>query len=171
MSREDGLTKQTLTAGNLKTLDRCGTGEPHKKKNTMNAPRHAQATGHDGWLVPGAPWGIPVLVGLLCSLVLVACGRGEPEVKPIAGPPKAGALYSWSDGEGGFRVAFVRLFSQRWTHRPTLAQAHAAIAPIPLAYSFATLAGMQLVHLEDSQATPEELELYQEWKRGKQDVF
>ena len=80
---------------------------------------------------------------LIYGLLLPACHRSEPEVKPISGLPQAGALYSLSDGEGGYRVAkvrvvedeiaFVKLFSQRWTERPALAQARKATAPIPIA--------------------------------------
>jgi hypothetical protein len=122
------------------------------------------------------------LVLLMSGLLLLsACSRTEPGAKPISGPPQVGSLYSCSDGEGGYRVAkvlaveddiaFVRLFSERWTHRPALDEAHKATAPIPIAYLLTTLSGLRPVHLEDGQASPEELALFEEWKRGKQDVF
>jgi len=125
-------------------------------------------------------WVRTILI-VTAALLLSACQRSEPAGKPISGLPRAGALYSFNDGEGGYRVAkvlavedettFVNLFSQRWTKRPALAEARKGTAPIPVAYSATTLGSMQLVHLEDGQVTAEELQLYEVWKRGSQEVF
>ena len=120
-------------------------------------------------------------MGLLCTLVLTSCRQTSPEVKPLTGPPQVGALYSFNDGEGGFRAGkiialddeaiFVRLFENRWTARPTLAAARQAGTPIPLAYSTQTFAGMQPVHLENGTVAADELEDYETWKQSKRDVF
>ena len=124
---------------------------------------------------------IIAVAAILCGLLLSACGRNEPAVKPISGPPQAGLLYSFNDGEGGYRVGkvvavedevvFVSLFRERWTKRPALAEARQATTPIPIAYSLITMAGMQPVRLEEAKVTPEEFEAFEEWKRGKRELF
>ncbi len=68
-------------------------------------------------------------------------------------------------------VVFVSLFSQRWTKRPALAEARQATTPIPIAYSLITMAGMQPVRLEEAKVVPEEFEAFEEWKRGKRELF
>ena len=113
-------------------------------------------------------------------LAISACGRKDAGGKVINGAPQAGGLYSFNDGEGGFRVGkvlvadeiiFVQLFSERWTKRPSLVQAHKVSQPIWLAYTSQTIEGMQPVLLEAGSVTPEELEAYEDWKRSKRDVF
>lgn len=119
------------------------------------------------------------------SLGLAACGRGPAVAKPLAVPPEAGALYSLSDNEGGFRagkvlatedeVVFMLLHSERWTKRPSLALARkAAIAissAVPIAFSKQTFAGMQPMRLETGQVSADELEPYETWKQSKRETF
>ena len=109
-----------------------------------------------------------------------ACHRDAASGKFLTGPPQAGALYSFNDGEGGFRVGkvlavddvvFMNLFSERWTKRPGIAEARKTTKPVALAYSFQTIQGMQPALLEAGKVMPEELEAYEEWKQSKRDVF
>ncbi len=119
-----------------------------------------------------------IAAGVACVL-LFACDR-QPRDKPISGKPQAGGFYSFNDGEGGFRVgkvvavediAFVRLFKERWTKRPSLAEARQGSKPISVAYWFETIEAMQPVLLEMEKVTPEELTTYDQWKQTAQDVF
>ena len=119
------------------------------------------------------------IVALLSALCLAGCGRGAGQ-KPIQGLPEAGSLYSFMDGEGGFRVGkvvvvdqvvFVELFKERWPARPKLAEARQATKPTPVAYSPQTIEGMQPVLLEKGSVTPAELDAYEEWKRSNGEVF
>ena len=118
---------------------------------------------------------------LFCVLMLSSCRKSAPEGKPISGPPLVGVLYSLSDNEGGFRVGkvvateeeviFVHLYADRWTRRPTLAEARKAGNAIPLAFSSVTFTGMQPIRLEDGTVSAEELEEYDRWAKGKREVF
>jgi len=117
---------------------------------------------------------------LLCAAVVTACHRDAASGKILTDPPRAGSLYSFNDGEGGFRVGkviavdevvFMNLFSERWAKRPGVAEAGKVTKPVALAYSLQTIQGMQPVLLETGKVTPEELEAYEEWKQSKRDVF
>jgi hypothetical protein len=112
-------------------------------------------------------------------LLLCACDRDTRD-KPISGKPQAGGFYSFNDGEGGFRagkvvavddITFVRLYKERWTKRPSLAEARQATKPVSVAYSFETIEAMQPVLLEMEKVTPEELTAYDQWKQTAQEVF
>jgi hypothetical protein len=116
---------------------------------------------------------------LLCAGVLCACHRGEAN-RPISGAPQAGGLYSFHDGEGGYRVGkvlavddivFVRHFGDRWPNRPKLSVARKATQSVAVAYSLKTIEDMQPVLLEKANVTPAELQPYEEWKESKGDVF
>ena len=116
----------------------------------------------------------------LCGL-LAACSRDKSRVQGLSGPPQAGALYSLNDGEGGFRVGkvvaaeeevvFVRLFSDRWTSRPSVDKARTATVAAPLAFSVQNFVGMQPVQLENGSVSPEELDAFETWKESKRDIF
>jgi len=120
-------------------------------------------------------------VGLLCACAFASCRRSSHDVKALAGPPQLGALYSFNDGEGGFRagkvlaaeddVIFVRLYANRWKARPSLAEARQAGNAIFLAYSSQTFTGMQPVHLENGAVLAEESSEYEVWKQSNQNVF
>ena len=120
-----------------------------------------------------------VVTASMAAVLVAGCHRDGPD-KPISGKPEAGGFYSFNDGEGGFRVGkvvtvqdfvFVRLFRERWTKRPTLAEARPSSAPLSVAYSFETMGAMQPVLLEMEKVTPEELAAYEQWKQTEQDVF
>lgn len=121
------------------------------------------------------------LAVLPCALALASCRKNPEGDKPISGPLQAGALYSFNDGEGGFRagkvvaveeeVTFVQLFSDRWTKRPSLAEARKAGTPISLAYTAQTITGMQPVLLESGTVTGDELETFEAWRQSKREVF
>ncbi len=121
------------------------------------------------------------MTGLLCALMLPACRPGQAAYKPLAGPPQTGALYSFNDGEGGFRVGkvlareddyvFVRWFGNRWTKRPALATAHHASNSTFVAFSTETFSGMQPVLLENGSVAAEETAEYEVWKQSNQTVF
>lgn len=125
-------------------------------------------------------WRIAV-VGLLCIFAFASCRRSPAAFKPLSGPPQVGALYSFNDGEGGFRagkvlaaeddVIFVRFYANRWTVRPSLAEARIAGNAIFLAFSSQTFAGMQPVHLENGTVLAEESSEYEVWKQSNQNVF
>jgi len=100
----------------------------------------------------------------------------------LAGPPQVGAIYSLSDGEGGFRAAkvlgvegdvvFVQLFGERWSERPSLAAVRKKTSKsVPVAYSPQTFSGMQPFHLENGAVSAEETESYETWKTTKREVF
>jgi hypothetical protein len=119
---------------------------------------------------------------LASTLLLASCSKGPRGGRMISAPPAVGALYSLSDGEGGYRVAkivamdeedvvFINLFANRWTKPPALSEARKAATPAPLAYSAQTFAGMQPMRLENGTATPEEIQAYETWKQGKRELF
>jgi hypothetical protein len=111
----------------------------------------------------------------------VLCSRNGARAKESSSPLQPGGLYSLNDGEGGFRVGkivaaedevvFVRLFSDRWTVRPTLDKARKASLPAALAFSVQSFDGMQPVRLENGIVSAEELESYESWKESKRDIF
>jgi len=119
-----------------------------------------------------------VLIG---ALLVSSCRRNTADATPISGPPQVGALYSLNDGEGGFRAAkiiavedevvFTCYYSQRWTSRPTPADAQKADKAVPLAFSSETFAGMRPVQLENGSVSADELDAYETWKQSKQEVF
>jgi len=121
-----------------------------------------------------------VLIALLSVVAFSSCGEGKL-AKPITGPPQPGALYSLSDGEGGYRagkvlaveddVIFVRYYANRWNIRPTLALARKATNAVFSAFLSQTFAGMQPVHLENGTVAAEESSEYEVWKRSDQDVY
>jgi hypothetical protein len=117
---------------------------------------------------------------VFCGLV-AGCSRDKSRAQGLSGPPQTGALYSLNDGEGGFRVGkvvaaeeeviFIRLFSDRWTSRPSLDKARTATLASPLAFSAQNFAGMRPMHLETGSVSPEELDAYETWKESKRDIF
>jgi hypothetical protein len=120
------------------------------------------------------------LVLLAWALAFAAC-REKP-VKQITGPPSAGMVCSLNDGEGGFRagkvlaaeeeVVFVHLFAPRWSRRPTAAEAlEKPGAPLAVAYSPESFAGMQPAFLTNAPVDPEELQLFETWRAGTRDKF
>jgi hypothetical protein len=122
-----------------------------------------------------------IMVALVFCGLLAACSRDKSRAQGLSGPPQTGALYSLNDGEGGFRVGkvvateeevvFVRLFSDRWTSRPSLDKARTATLAASLAFSAQNFAGMQPMHLENGTVSPEELEAYEKWKQSNRDMF
>lgn len=126
----------------------------------------------------------PRLISLslvLCALAWSSCRKGSADEKSITGLPQAGAIYSLNDGEGGYRlgkvlvveeeVIFTKLFADRWTRRPSVAQARKAATPIPVAYKPQSFADMRPVHLENGTVTAEESQAYESWKTGAQEIF
>ena len=121
-----------------------------------------------------------MLTVLLCSLVFSSCGEGKAS-KPIAGPPRPGALYSFSDGEGGYRVGkvlavddeavFVRWYANRWSARPSMTEVRKATNAVFVGFSPQTFAGMQPVLLEMGTVAAEDSSEYEVWKRSDQEVF
>lgn len=123
-----------------------------------------------------------VVLGMfLLVLAVASCGQKATSAKPLTGPPQAGVLYSLSDNEGGFRVGkviateqaviFVHLFSDRWTKRPSLEEARKARTPIALAFTPVTFTGMQPVLLETGTLSAAELEEFEDWQKGKRELF
>jgi hypothetical protein len=122
-----------------------------------------------------------LLTLLFCASVFLGCGHKQPAAKPLAGPPEAGGKYSLNDGEGGFRVAkvvvseddviFVHLFGNRWKSRPGPDALKVLKAPMPVAYSPETFAGLQPVHLKDDDVSVDERQTFAEWKKSKAAVF
>ena len=125
-------------------------------------------------------WSIAT-TALIGTLLFSACSKSPAGAPPISGPPQKGALYSLNDGEGGFRAAkviaveddvvFTRYYGDRWTSRPTSADAQKADKATPLAFSTDTFVGMQPVQVADGSVSADDLELYETWKQSKQDVF
>ena len=115
------------------------------------------------------------------GVLSVGCGRKQPVAKPLAGPPEPGAIYSLIDGEGGFRagkvvvaeedVVFVHLFANRWDSQPSADELTSTKAPLPVAYSPETFAGMTPRLVQQGAVSPEEEETYTAWKNSKQAVF
>lgn len=128
----------------------------------------------------GMNWRVAVL-GLVVAFLCCSCGRSGKGAVPISGPPQSGAIYSMNDGEGGFRIGkvlaveeeivFMNLYSERWTSRPSLEAARKAKTSAGLAFSAQSFSGMQPVHLEPGNVSPEELEAYEDWKQSKRAVF
>jgi hypothetical protein len=120
-------------------------------------------------------------LGLLSMALLCSCGRENKDTAVSSGPPEKGAIYSLNDGEGGFRAAkvlaieedvvFVNLYSERWPKRPSLEEIQKISNPLALAYSMPSFAGMQPVRLQAGSVTPEELEIFGEWKQSRRDTF
>jgi hypothetical protein len=121
------------------------------------------------------------LIGMLCALACVSCREGSANEKVIAGPPLAGAVYSLADGEGGYRlgkvlavdeeVIFTKFYADRWTRRPSLAEARKAATPISVAYRPQTFTEMRPVHLENGSVTADELEAFEEWNKGTREIY
>ena len=119
---------------------------------------------------------------LICAALLSSCSSRTAAVETsLSGPPKAGTLYSLSDGEGGFRAAkviaveeeviFTHFYSQRWTARPTVTDAQKTDRPASVAFSSQTFAGMQPMQVASGSVSAEEQEAYESWKQSKQDIF
>lgn len=124
---------------------------------------------------------LPVLLWLSCALAGLSCRERGAEEKLISGPPNPGAYYSLNDGEGGYRLAqvltvepdvtFVRLFRDRWPHRPTPAEAGQATKPVPVAYRPDSFTSMRPVHVQNGAVAAEDLSSFEEWKKGAREAY
>jgi len=121
------------------------------------------------------------LLLMLCALVCSSCRNGSADEKSLTGPPQPGALYSLNDGEGGYRlgkvlvvedeIIFTKCFTDRWTRRPSLAEARKATTPVSVAYRLQSFRDMKPVPLENGTVTAEEREAFEEWNKGAREIF
>lgn len=124
------------------------------------------------------PWLLILLLISTCLALGSGCRQSAPQDVLASVPLQVGALYSFSDGEGGFRagkvivveedVTFVHLFEKRWTKRPALDAASKATTPAPIAFTTETIAGMQPVFLQSGDVSAEESQAYVVWRQSRQ---
>ena len=164
-------------------------GELHKKApKTSRSPPVTARSPHESWpKYPGSGrllsmkcFALSFSI-LVCAILVSGCGREVRRQAADSAALQAGALYSLSDGEGGYRagkiiaveddVAFVHLFAKRWTKRPALEEAKKGGAPAPVAFTSQTIAGMQPMFLGKGTISAEESAAYQTWKASDQAVF
>lgn len=82
--------------------DSAGTARPHRSRGASDA-----GSVRGSWW---APLVVPLLLGVLCAIVVIARVTGIPQVTPIT---QFLAFYPWI-GMGFFAGALVAIFTRRW---------------------------------------------------------